>query len=143
MLLREQVKVMGTEGVDALIEQCPDAATIVRLLRDFPFQKFRPKKLQSVELDEDIIPMDVPRHLEEQRIKVNGNIWVIHNNDADPFPSNPHAHNYQQQVKLDLTNGKLFRNRKFMGTVKRKHLLKLRSLIKNHALPPLTAGDED
>ena len=135
--------VIGTEGLDALIEQCPDAATIVRLLRNFPFQKFRPQKLESIELDEDIIPMDVPRHLEEQRIRVNGNIWVIHRNDADPFPSTPHAHNYQQQVKLDLTNGNLFRNRQFAGTVKRKHLLELRRLIKHPDLPPLAAGDED
>jgi hypothetical protein len=58
----------------------------------------RPAATASIALEESIIPPDVPRKLEEVRLKVRGEIWDIHKNDADPFPSNPHAHNIQTGV---------------------------------------------
>ncbi len=62
--------------IERLIRQCPDAPTIVQLLKEFPFQQFRPEKLGEVEMETDIVPMDVPRRLEEQQIRRNGKIWL-------------------------------------------------------------------
>lgn len=45
------------------------------------------------------------------RIKVRGVIWEVHKNDSDPFPSNPHAHNYEDGTKLDLSNGTIYKGR--------------------------------
>jgi hypothetical protein len=69
-----------------------------------------------------------------------GEIWDIHLNDADPFPSNPHAHNVQTRVKLDLSNGDLYRKkRKLEERVRKKDLETLRSLAteKGVVLPAL------
>jgi hypothetical protein len=55
-----------------------------------------------------LFPKGVPVYLTEAEIKLQGEIWVIHKNDADPFPSNPHAHNYQQRLKMHLGNGDLY-----------------------------------
>lgn len=120
-----------------LVEHCPDAETIIQLVRDFPFENFHSEKLTSVELEEDIIPSDIPRLLREQRIRLNGNVWTIHRNDADPFPSNPHAHNYAEGLKLDLSNGVLYDYRCVAGRIKYKHLLTLRERIQHLDLPPL------
>jgi len=64
----------------------------------------RPTVLARLALEEHILPAGVPRKIEEVRLKAVGEIWDIHLNDADPFPSNPHAHNVQTGVKLDLSN---------------------------------------
>lgn len=125
------------DTLDNLIAQCPDARTIVQLLSDFPFLKFHPVELGRIELEEDVIPPDVPRKLEEQQVKRDGKIWTIHKNDADPFPSNPHAHNYDENLKLDLSDGTLYRYKQPQGRIKWKDLLMLRSLINGIDLPPL------
>ena len=135
-------EVMGAKDNAALIEMCPDAETIVRLLQGYNFKRFRPERLERIEIDEVVIPEDVSRILEEQKIKRNGRIWDIHKNDADPFPSNPHAHNYGENIKLDLSNGNFFRHRKYLGKMKKKHLIALRNLVKHSNLPPLAVGDE-
>jgi hypothetical protein len=60
------------------------------------------------------------------RFKFKGQIWVIHKYDLDPFPSNPHAHDLEQNIKLDLSNGDCFRVRTYLHTIRRKDLLALR-----------------
>ena len=42
------------------------------------------------------------------KVKFGGHIWIIHLSDADPWPSKPHAHDYEQRQKLDLASGKIF-----------------------------------
>lgn len=123
--------------LEQLIELCPDAATIVQLLKDFSFQRFMPKKLGEVEMQTDIIPAGVPRQLQEQKIRSNGKVWTIHRNDADPFPSNPHAHNYDEGLKLDLSDGTLYRYKRPHGRIKIKDLIDLRAHVKDIELPPL------
>lgn len=100
----------------------------------------RPSVAARLTLDESILPPGVPRKLEEVRLKAMGEIWDIHLNDADPFPSNPHAHNVQTRVKLDLSNGDLYRKkRKLEERVRKKDLETLRSLAteKGVVLPAL------
>jgi hypothetical protein len=80
------------------------------------------------------------RELREATIKCDGQIWRIHKNDADPFPSNPHAHNLETGLKLDLSTGALYLGSKPAGgTFKRKHLKTLRHVAeeKGFKLPPL------
>jgi hypothetical protein len=92
-------------------------------------------------LEEDIIPPGIPRLLREQRIRLNDNVWTIHRNDTDPFPSNPHAHNYAEGLKLDLSNGVLYDYRRIAGRIKYKHLLTLRERIQHLDLPPIAAKE--
>lgn len=60
------------------------------------------------------------------RFKVNNLIWTIHKYDIDPFPSNPHAHELKQNIKLDLSNGDCYRVRKLLYTLNKKNLLIIR-----------------
>ena len=99
------------------------------------------EKLLIFEFDESPIPNGCRRHIEEVQIRKDGCIWIIHRNDADPFPSNPHAHNKESRLKLDLGNGKLFLHREFTGQrIKHKHLMEIRSEAekKGIQLPPLS-----
>lgn len=100
-------------------------------IKEFPFIY---KKIVS---DETLIPSDIPIEIRKKRYRVNGEVWVVHKNDADPFPSSPHAHNYDQNLVMHLGNGKIYRNREYVTTAKRKQFLTLREQIDNVALPPL------
>lgn len=55
------------------------------------------------------------RWLVEKDYKVNGEVWRVHKFDADPFPSNPHAHCVGGRdrfvgLKMHLGNAELFRS---------------------------------
>jgi hypothetical protein len=86
----------------------------------------RPLVLLTITLPESIIPDGVPRKLEEVRLKAAGEIWEIHQNDPDPRPSNPHAHNAETRLKLDLSTGDLYRKTTLVGRVKKKDLYNIR-----------------
>lgn len=76
--------------------------------------------------------------MSEVTLKADGYIWRIHNVDADPFPSNPHAHNVESGLKLDL--GPLYLGATATGrSIHRKDLLALRELAAHRgiALPHL------
>lgn len=60
------------------------------------------------------------------RIKEKGQIWVIHKNDLDPIPSNPHAHNVESNIKLDLSNGDCFIRKQWKFNIGKKQLLSIR-----------------
>lgn len=135
---RAIIKVLGLRNHADLIGICPNAETIFSQLRGFDFQELRIEELERIELSEAIIPESVLGMLNEKDVKTGGEIWVIHNNDEDYFPSNPHAHNYQKGIKLDLSNGNYFRRRKFVGKITKKEMKNLRSLIKHVDLPSLS-----
>jgi len=90
-----------------------------------------------IELAKDIIPFDVVRARLDQKIKHAGDIWLIHKNDDDPLPSNPHAHNYETGLKLHLGNGRMYHKRDLRGKVNMKTLLAIREKITCVTLPPL------
>lgn len=93
--------------------------------------------LKEITFEYSILPNDLPRNITKKRLKVKGEIWEIHKNDADPFPSNPHAHNYEQDVKLHLGTGDLYRNHDIVSKIKRKNLEKIRSKLESFDLPDL------
>lgn len=77
----------------------------------------------------------------ESTAKFKNNIWRIHKNDQDPFPSNPHAHKIDGDIKLDLSNGWLYKNRKYIGEqMKKKDFMNFREILekKNTPLPDLS-----
>jgi hypothetical protein len=95
--------------------------------------------VDKVELDHSPIPSGCIRRLDEITIKKDGQIWQIHQNDDDPFPSNPHAHNVESGLKLDLSNGKLYFKTQATGSsVRKKDLLDIRKKMTKIKPPPLT-----
>jgi hypothetical protein len=111
---------------------------ILLILEAYEFRKFFPVRLAEVVFEESIIPSSVPQRLEEQRVRHHGQVWQINLNDADPFPSNPHAHNLQSGYKMDLSTGRLFLGRRDVGEkVSRKDLLAIRKKAHHPCLPPL------
>jgi len=109
---------------------------IISLLRNFDFRKFHPEVLAEFASEVPLIPEDIPRLLTEQTVKVKGEIWRVHKNDADPFPSVPHAHNYESGVVLHLGSGEMFnKNRQSIGSIGCKKLLQVRSKLSGLTLP--------
>ena len=92
------------------------------LLLNFNFETLN----QRVITTEEIIPIEFLFQF-KARFKVDNLIWIIHRYDADPFPSNPHAHELTQNIKLDLSNGKCYRVRKFLYTITKKELIIIRN----------------
>jgi hypothetical protein len=138
------IAVLGLNEIFDLLDRDINSAEILSLLRDCDFARLRPEKLCAIVLEESIVPAGVPIYLTEADVKLRGGKWTVHKYDADPFPSNPHAHNYAQALKLHLANGDLYQHesRVRCGRMERKHLIQLRSLVarKNAtiALPPLS-----
>ena len=96
--------------------------------------------IAEIEFETSPIPDGVRRYLEEVTIKRDGCIWRIHKNDADPFPSNPHAHNIESGLTLDLSTGALYLGRKNSGkNISRKHLdfIRTKAKAKGITLPTL------
>jgi hypothetical protein len=101
------VAVLSLDEIVDLLDRDIDAEQILSLLSDYDFARFRPEALCDITLQEPIIPDGVPVCLTEAEVKVRVEKWTVHKYDADPFPSNPHAHNYAQRLKLHLENGDL------------------------------------
>lgn len=100
------------------------------------FLKYR-EFSDRIALTESAIPSEIPISISKQNYKLKGEIWTVHKYDIDPFPSSPHAHNYQQNIVMHLGNGGLYRKREHLGFANRKVFLDLRSRIKNVCLPAL------
>ena len=83
---------------------------------------------------------DIDR-LEKATVKFNGSIWIIHKTDKDPFPSSPHAHEYDKNVKLHLGNGNIYHKKRVVEKMRREQLIQFRaevvSRIKGVILPDL------
>jgi hypothetical protein len=111
------------------------AERIIELLRDVDFRSWA--DVETIELSNSIIPDDVPRYFTEQKIKFRGEIWKIYKYDVDPFPFLPHAHNYSDNLKLDLRDGTFYRNRAAVGNLRKKDLIAFRQLVKYVELPEM------
>lgn len=93
--------------------------------------------LYKIESNENVIPQDLLMQF-KVKIKSKGLIWHIHRNDADPFPSIPHAHEYNSGIKLDLKNGKCYHKKQLVSTLKKKDLLEIRKQAsENFDLPEI------
>lgn len=93
--------------------------------------------IAQIELEDSILPEGIPKLLTEQTIKVKGEVWVIHKRDVDPFPSTPHAHNYDSGISLHLGTGEFFQKRNSKGFLDCNKLIRVREKIKGHELPAL------
>jgi hypothetical protein len=85
--------------------------------------------IETIKLEQNIVPIQSSDELIKARIKFKGDTLVIHKGDKDPFPSNPHAHNYEDNYKLHLGNGRLFRKANNVGKINKKELIALRKII--------------
>jgi hypothetical protein len=126
---RGLVDVLGLDQIYDLLYLDIDCNVIVNLLRDYDFAGSRPESLCEVTFDESILPPDSPVALREAKVKMRGEIWVANRYDRDPFPSNPHAHNYDRDLKIHLGTGDIYEGHKRVPCrrMKRRDLIELRS----------------
>lgn len=95
--------------------------TARKLLSNFDFNTILNQKIET----EVILPGNLIIQFKVQ-IKSKGLVWIIHRYDIDPFPSNPHAHQLENNIKLDLSNGNCYKLKKHIHTVSKKELLSIR-----------------
>lgn len=76
-----------------------------------------------------IIPEEIEELETKVKVKNKGKIFIIHKNDADPFPSNPHAHWLDSNLKIDLSNGKCYHIRKHIKTLSKKEFKEIREKV--------------
>lgn len=122
--------VLGIDEMDGVHLLDHDLTTdrMLELLENFDFTPV--EVLHTIELSEGdgIIPENTLVVLVEKVVKVKGEKWEIHRYDADPWPSNPHAHNYASRLKMHLGTGELFgNNRQSKGKIKSKKLAAIRA----------------
>lgn len=101
--------------------------------------KSQPRVLALIEFEESIIPEGTEQSILDELVKHKGEVWVVHRNDADPHPSDPHAHNYEANLKLHLGTGDLYMKRRVVGKIAKKALLAIREKISGIPLPALSA----
>lgn len=118
---------LDVEDQIAVMKMGLAADQMVQALRDYSF--IEPTLLCVIEFEESLIPEEVPVNLREATAKHAGEIWRVHLNDADPHPSNPHAHCVEQDLKLHLGSGDLFRRRKKVGRLTEKNFLAVRKKL--------------
>ena len=83
----------------------------------------------NIKIENSIVPKELSTDLIKAKVKHKGEIWTIHKNDQDTFPSQPHAHNYDKQFKLHLGNGKLYRKKVQIGSIRNDDLFSIRQKI--------------
>lgn len=111
-------------------------ADALKLFETFDFSTV----INTIEVSDDFFPEGILMEF-KAKIKSKGSIWLIHKYDTDPFPSNPHAHQVDSNIKLDLSNGNCYQVRKYIHTIKKKDLLIIREAaakVFKGKLPPLT-----
>lgn len=134
LALCEKLGIESMEPVDLLDKELSNDQ-MIELLREYNFTK--PEIIAKIELEDSILPEGTPKLLTEQTVKVKSEVWMIHKNDADPFPSTPHAHNYESGVSLHLGTGEFFNKRQSKGFLDCKKLIRIRDSIKGHELQVL------
>jgi hypothetical protein len=119
------------------VREVSSSSELVHRIQEFGYISKKPKILKRVVSDDSLIPDYIPVFLIKKKYRVKGEVWDVHQDDVDPFPSSPHAHNYDQNIVMHLGNGKLYKKRECIGKAKKKYFLKLRGLIDNVELPKL------
>lgn len=130
------VKYCGKEtGIDLLYNVLPTPEEAYEKLKECHFESGKSDLVEEICLEEDILPEGILRLITEETVRSKGQIWRIHANDQDPFPSIPHAHNLESGLKLHLGTGDLYRKKQLVGRVTCKHLKLIRDALKE-ATPP-------
>ena len=94
------------------------------LLEDFDFNILKQQK------DLEAVPALLLMQC-RARLKSQSPIWIIHKYDAHLFPSSPHAHLLDDNLKLDLSNGNCHKNKAFIYKISTKTLIKIRQMVSN------------
>jgi len=130
------MEVLKNDSMRDLMRRKISKNEVARLLHGFEFKKFHPELLATITFDPPLIPIDPNTrcYFEKAKVKFKGEQWVIHKNDLDPFPSNPHAHNYEKRWKLDLSNGDIYIKTDHVGKISKKDFEKLRVAISNKGI---------
>ncbi|MBW8889599.1 MAG: hypothetical protein JF616_17725 [Fibrobacteres bacterium] len=114
------------------------AEDVLSKLADYPFDA--PVILGSVEAPDVQIPGGMGR-IRAALGRAAGEEWKILSHPADPFPSDPYAHNEADDVDLDLSNGALYHDRQYVHTLFRKDLAAFRARVSAEypgvRLPPM------
>ncbi len=143
-------KVEVGDVLEALLLTIPDLQHVEHSFAVWDYPLTMNELLDHIALAESLLPrievllerpLEFKGRIETKiQVKSKGLVWRVHKYDPDPFPSNPHAHNFEQNLKLHLGTGEFYRARKSMGHMKRKDLLELRSKIAEYpiGLPPLS-----
>jgi hypothetical protein len=131
------VEVLGLDDSTELLFVGLTKGGILSALGKYDFQRLFPQLIAEVRFENSIIPSGVARALVEQTVRCNGEVWRIHRNDSDPFPSSPHGHNLESGHKLHLGTGELFLRRQAVGKIEKKHLLAIRGQLSTFVLPRL------
>jgi len=92
-------------------------------LRDYPFE------YNKIQVESSIDELSISLVQERAQVKADGIIWVLHKYDLDPFPSNPHAHNIKNGLKLHLGNGQIYRKTVPVDKLPKKTVIKIRELF--------------
>ena len=103
---RALVDVLELDEIFDLLYRDIDSDTIVALLKDYDFT-IRRRRCARWNSRNQYSP-DYPIALQEAKVKLKGEIWVAYKYDRDPFPSNPHAHNYDRKLKMHLGTGDVY-----------------------------------
>jgi len=134
------MELFGIKDESELPEKNLSASQIIELLFDYDFRRSDPEILAQVTLEKSIVPDGMVYLLTEKTVRHGGEIWRIHKCDADPFPSNPHAHNVETGLKLDLATGGLYLKKQLVKTITMKELQDIRKKATElgvDSLPPL------
>ena len=134
------LNVLNLERSTDLLDQNLTPESIITLLRDYKFRVDQGPLIAEIKLDVSIIPLAAVQLLEEETIRHQGEIWRVHKNDADPWPSIPHAHNLESFLVLHLGTGEMFNpnnRKKVVGKIGKKQLNLLRDKLTKFELPPL------
>jgi len=127
-----QVFALHHEEIEKLLDGIADGRSDVveEYLRQFDFDEL----LWTIE--QDTIPTQQGSYSNSGMrgdrlgflVKTQGKRWYIHRYDKDPFPSDPHAHNDEDDIKLDLTNGDCYstKHKKIVRQIRLKDLLEIR-----------------
>lgn len=107
--------------VMSVLDMDMDFDSLLRQLHTFDFGLLREDIFTDAELTDDIV-----LYQRRVQIKSHGIVWKIHLYDADPFPSQSHAHQIDENIKLDLSNGRCYRVRQYLKTIPRKELIEIR-----------------
>ena len=141
MSFEEIVMALVTElNLELLDIACKDFGLpeMMAFLEGSEYVKGLPVIEEKIVVEESVIPTTVVRLLLEEQVRLKGEIWIVHKGDADPFPSNPHAHNYESGLKMHLGTGELFRGTELVGKSQKKQFLELRQRFKSVKLPELS-----
>jgi hypothetical protein len=137
--LHFQIALAEVLGIDEnnshlVFERRLNSDEMIQLLYNYKW----PELVCTVCLNKSIIPESLISRIDEEKIKHNNEVWYIYKNDADPLPSNPHAHNLKNGLKLHLGNGGLYRKNKFTGKeISKKDLKNIREKIQHNSLENL------